>query len=67
LSIGNGPITNTANLVYRTGGGNFPQDPLFVNPSAMDFRLRSGSPAAGLGAYAVGEALWPVGHTGCHP
>jgi Right handed beta helix region len=67
ISIGNGPITNTANLVYRTGGGNFSRDPLFVNPSAMDFRLRSGSPAAGLGAYGVGEALWPVGHTGCHP
>jgi hypothetical protein len=67
ISVGGGPMTNTANLVYRTGGGNFSRDPLFVNPAAMDFRLRSGSPAAGLGAYGVGEALWSVGHTGCHP
>jgi Right handed beta helix region len=58
-------VSERQNLVYRTGGGNFPNDPLFTAPDRLNFTLRPGSPAAGLGAYAMGESWWPVGADAC--
>lgn len=58
-------IFENNNLGWASGSGNFSSNPLFVNPAAFDFRLQSGSPANGFGAYAIGEALRPVGHTAC--
>jgi hypothetical protein len=62
---GGANTTFSSNLVRASGSGNFAQDPLFVSPASFDFRIPSGSPASGAGAYAVGQALRPVGHTAC--
>jgi hypothetical protein len=60
-----GSVTVTNNLVFNnttdggpgfaldgrlTGNGNFMDDPIFVNPFALDFRLLVGSPAVDAGA-----------------
>ena len=68
----NGTLTATHSLVGGgwPGAGNIDADPLFVNPSLRDYRLRSGSPARGTG-YARMDmgALFPVGaaRSSSHP
>jgi hypothetical protein len=47
---GSVPSSLTANG-NTLGSHMVSSDPKFVNPSESDFRLQSGSPAAGLGAY----------------
>ena len=45
-------------VVWSTSGsGAVFADPQFADPGAQDFRLKPGSPAAGMGAYETGAAL----------